>query len=180
MCIRDRDAIAGSDKPLISQPGIIITLFLLALPLLLAAILLLIRANNTAKKLSNEKKMKEAQLLAEYILATDDAAIKEKLIQRKKALDFALSNTELGGTNASNDAKGLIQNVSIEHAVHFTATKKKADSRPSLPADITKLIVWYLGCAAFWLLIGSGIGEYVGIKFVAPDADHISLSLIHI
>lgn len=169
-----QDTIAGSDKPLISQPGIIITLFLLAIPLLLAAILLLVRANNTAKKMTNEKKLKEAQVLAENILATDNAVIKEKLIQRKKALDYALSNTELGGTNAADDSKGVIQNVSNEHAVHFTATKKKADSRPSLPADITKLIVWYLGCAALWLLIGSGIGEYVGIKFVAPDADHIS------
>ncbi len=32
----------------------------------------------------------------------------------------------------------------------------------------------YLSCAAGWLLIGTSIGEYIGIKFVAPDADHVS------
>ncbi|HNJ59331.1 MAG TPA: cbb3-type cytochrome c oxidase subunit I, partial [Chitinophagaceae bacterium] len=39
---------------------------------------------------------------------------------------------------------------------------------------ITKLVVWYLGCAAFWLVIGTGVGEYVGIKFIAPDVDQVS------
>jgi cytochrome c oxidase cbb3-type subunit 1 len=39
---------------------------------------------------------------------------------------------------------------------------------------LTKLILWYLGCATFWLLFGTTVGEYVGIKFVAPDVDHYS------
>ena len=58
--------------------------------------------------------------------------------------------------------------------MHFTALKKKAAPRPSLDPSLTKLILWYLGCAAFWLVVGTGIGEYVGIKFVVPDADHVS------
>lgn len=36
------------------------------------------------------------------------------------------------------------------------------------------MILWYLGSAAFWLVLGTSVGEYLGIKFVAPDADHLS------
>jgi len=39
---------------------------------------------------------------------------------------------------------------------------------------LTKLILWFLGTATFWLLFGTTVGEYLGIKFVAPDVDHYS------
>ncbi|WP_449436808.1 cbb3-type cytochrome c oxidase subunit I [Pedobacter steynii] len=39
---------------------------------------------------------------------------------------------------------------------------------------MSKLILWYLGAATCWLLFGTTVGEYLGIKFVAPDADQLS------
>ncbi|WP_225974162.1 cbb3-type cytochrome c oxidase subunit I [Arachidicoccus ginsenosidivorans] len=36
------------------------------------------------------------------------------------------------------------------------------------------MVLWYLGCATFWLLLGTTVGEYLGIKFVAPDADSVA------
>jgi cytochrome c oxidase cbb3-type subunit 1 len=35
------------------------------------------------------------------------------------------------------------------------------------------MILWYLGTAAFWLIFGTSIGEYLGIKFVSPDVDDV-------
>ena len=157
-----------------SQPGIIITILLLALPLLLAAILVINKATNAIRKYGNEKKIKQSQLLTEQIKSIDNHELLHQLEQRKQALDFTLQNNELAGTEKAEDTKGIIQNISDKHEVHFTALKKKAAPRPSLDPDISKLILWYLGCAAFWLVIGTGIGEYVGIKFVVPDADHVS------
>ncbi len=43
-----------------------------------------------------------------------------------------------------------------------------------MPDDEKKLVLWYLGVSILWLLIGTSVGEYLGIKFVAPDADHVS------
>lgn len=37
----------------------------------------------------------------------------------------------------------------------------------------TRLIFAYLGCATVWLVLGTLIGEYLGIKFVSPDIDHV-------
>ena len=159
---------------LMSQPGIIITILLLALPLFLAFILIINKASKAVKKIANEKKLKQATFLAQKIKAIDDQQLEHQLGQRKKALDFKLLNNELAGYESAEDAKGIIQNVSDKHEVHFTALKKKAAPRPVLDPAITKLVLWFLGCAAFWLVIGTAFGEYVGIKFVMPDADHVS------
>lgn len=161
-------------KSLGSQPGIIITILLLVLPLLLAAILIINKATNAIKKYGNEKKIKQAKLFAEQIKSVENHELEHELEQRKQALDFTLQNNELAGYEKAEDTKGIIQNISDKHEVHFTALKKKAAPRPSLDPAITKLILWYLGCAAFWLVIGTGVGEYLGIKFVVPDADHVS------
>lgn len=161
-------------QPLTSQPGIIITIILLLIPILLAVIFALVKANNALKNYANSNKKKEALQFADYLKKLDDKTIEAELIQKDKKPDFNLSHTELSGLEKATDTKGIISNVSDKHAAHFIAVKRKAVNRPVLDADITKLIIWYLGCSAFWLLVGTGIGEYLGIKFVVPDADHIS------
>ncbi|MEO7308921.1 MAG: cbb3-type cytochrome c oxidase subunit I [Chitinophagaceae bacterium] len=168
-----QDANAAS-QPLMSQPGIIITIALLLLPVLLAVILVLTRARNALKNNANEQKKIQARELALQIAAVDGIELEHELEERKKSLDFSLSNQELSGDAKAEDERGIIKNVSTKHEVRFTALKRKATPRPGLDPAISKLVIWYLGCAAFWLVIGSGIGEYVGIKFVAPDVDHIS------
>ncbi len=163
-----------SNKPFLSQPGIIITIILLLIPILLGVAFALVKANNSLKSFSNTKKLKEAKGFAEYINKLDDTVLESELLQRKSNLNFSLTNNELSGTEKPVDTKGIISNVSDKHAVHFTAVKRRATIRPALDKDITKLIIWHLGCSAFWLVVGTGIGEYLGIKFVAPDADHVS------
>ncbi len=165
---------AAYSKNLISQPGIIITLLLVVLPFLLAVILVINRATQSVKKFGNEKKMKHAKVLAQQLRSVKDFELDKQLSERKEALAFRLQNNELSGDELPEDTHGIISNLNDEHEIHFTAQKKKAAPRPGLDADITKLILWFLGCAAFWLIIGTGIGEYVGIKFVVPDADHVS------
>lgn len=159
---------------LISQPGIIITIFLLLLPILFAAILMINKARNSIKRVSNDEKIKQAAVLLQQLKASNSPALQEELLQRKEALNFTLSDIELSGTEKELDERGIIKNVNDQHQIHFTAVKKRASQKPSLDPAISKLIIWYLGCATFWLLVGTGIGEYVGIKFIVPDADHIS------
>jgi cytochrome c oxidase cbb3-type subunit 1 len=165
---------ALSGNSIFRQPGIIITIILMVIPILIGVIFALIKAKSVIVESNNLKKIKEAQELAKYIKNTDDHDLVHQLQDRKKNLDFDLNNQELSGTEKAQDSKGIIQNISDKHEVHFTALKKKGAKRPSLDPEITKLILWYIGCAAFWLVLGTGIGEYVGIKFVIPEADDIS------
>lgn len=162
------------EKPLTSEPGIIITIVLLLIPILLAVVFALVKANKAIKNNTNTNKKNEAVEFADYLKNLDAHALDDELSKNEKVSDFNLTNNELSGSAIATDTKGIISNVSDKHEAHFIALKRKAINRPALDADITKLILWYFGCSAFWLLLGTGIGEYLGIKFVAPDTDHIS------
>ena len=157
-------------KNIFSESGIIITLLLIAIPVVVASILVIIKAKSVLK---NFLKKKELEKFKEYLKGLSPEEV-EKLEQRKKELEFSLSNKELAGDATPIDAKGLIDNVSEATSLRFIEQKKKSQARPYIEPDLTKLILWYLGCATFWLLFGTTVGEYVGIKFVAPDVDHYS------
>ncbi|MDQ3016642.1 MAG: cbb3-type cytochrome c oxidase subunit I [Bacteroidota bacterium] len=160
-------------KPLLNQPGILITIVLVMIPVLLGAVFALVKANNAVKIFQNRNKRKEAEQLAENLKANGDKAFLAEM-RKEQSGQYSLRHDELSGEEHPYDERGLVQNVSNELEVHFTAVKKKATPRPSLSPDITKLILWYLGCSVFWLVLGSSIGEYVGIKFVAPEIDTTS------
>ncbi len=158
-------------KPLLSQPGIIITLVLIAIPIILGALFALVRANDTLQFYKNKRRRKEAKVLAEQIRNNGGIALEEEMRKMEISEHFELPVNLLSGTEMVEDSRGIVQNVNSEHETHFTAVKKKAAPRPSLSPDITKLILWYLGCSIFWLVLGGTIGEYVGIKFIAPEID---------
>lgn len=159
---------------LLSQPGIIITIVLSLIPIILGILFALVKVKQAIQTQRNNLKIKEAAGFATYIKHLEDPQLDRELAERKAALDFSLTHRELSGTAEAADTKGILHNIGTEQEVHFTALKKKGAPRPALAPDITKLILWYIGLSAFWLVVGTGIGEYLGIKFVAPDADHVS------
>ncbi|MBS1614800.1 MAG: cbb3-type cytochrome c oxidase subunit I [Bacteroidetes bacterium] len=158
---------------LLGEAGIIITIFLLLIPVLGGLLIMILRLNRLKAQYRDKRHMAEAGALAKYLkgLPEDEAA--QILAKRKEELDFKLSNQELSGTEQVKDSKGLIQNGQPA-GLPFVTMKKRADKRPKVDPQLSKLVLWYLGCATFWLLFGTTIGEYLGIKFVAPDADHVS------
>jgi len=164
---------AASDNVL-TNPGVMITIALILIILIIAIYLVAIKMNNLVKKARERRIKREAKDLAESLWDLSTGAVREKLIKRKHALDFKLSNTELSGENAPDDKKGLLHNIAEVNTPRFIAAKKKAVKRPDIDPKLTKLILWYLGSATLWLVIGTSVGEYLGIKFVAPDVDHVS------
>ena len=156
------------------QPGIIITIILILIPILLGILFALVKVNHTIKHYLNKGKTKQALQFSEHINTINDAELDDLLLKRESALNYNLSNNELSGIQTPEDTIGIISNISEKHEDHFLSLKKRAVQKPSLDPEISKLILWYFGCAAFWLVLGTGIGEYLGIKFIAPDVDHSS------
>ena len=153
-----------------SESGIIITLFLILIPVLIATGILISKVYAIINKIG---KKKELDRFNEYLRSLDPAEV-SKLESRKKELEFSLSNTELAGDNPAEDKKGLINNINEIEGFRFIEQKRRSKPRPYVEPELTKLILWYLGCATFWLVFGTTVGEYLGIKFVAPDIDHQS------
>jgi cytochrome c oxidase cbb3-type subunit I len=163
-----------ASNSVLSNPGVLITITLILIPLLIVVYLIAIKLNNMVKRIRNNKIRSEAKHLAKSLQDMSIEEISQELTKRKSALEFTLTNTELGGEIPVDDKKGLLHNIAEVNTPRFIATKKKAVKRPDIDPALTKLILWHLGSAAFWLVVGTSIGEYLGIKFVSPDVDHIS------
>ncbi|TDD77251.1 cbb3-type cytochrome c oxidase subunit I [Flavobacterium caseinilyticum] len=159
---------------LFSEPGVIITLVLVFIPLFFALLYLAIKVNKGFNQFFNSQKIKEAEELAAYLSSPENIPPIEKLEELKQKLDYSLSSTELSGTEIAEDKKGLLKSISSETNYRYFAVKRPPIKRPKIDPQLTKLILWFLGTAVFWLFVGSSVGEYVGIKFIAPDADTFS------
>ncbi|WP_262488035.1 cbb3-type cytochrome c oxidase subunit I [Flavobacterium psychrophilum] len=157
-----------------SQPGVLITLVLIFIPLFLALLYLATKVYKGFNDYFYFQKTKEAEDFAAYISLADNIPTNAKLERIRKKLNYSITSNELSGNKKANDAKGLLKNISSETNYRFFASKRPAIKRPKIDPELTKLVLWFLGTAVFWLLIGSSIGEYVGIKFIAPDADTYS------
>lgn len=56
----------------------------------------------------------------------------------------------------------------------FVVFKSRVDSPADQDTGLTRLIFAFIACATFWLVLGTLVGEYLGIKFVLPDIDHVA------
>lgn len=158
---------------LLSEAGILITIVLLLIPILGALLLMIARLNRVQASNRDKRRLEEARELALYLKSLPAEEAAQILKARKQELEYQLSHQELSGSLPPKDCKGLIQNAAPS-GLPFVAVKQKATKRPKVDPQLSKLTLWFIGCATFWLLFGTTVGEYVGIKFVAPDADHLS------
>ncbi|HTI58942.1 cbb3-type cytochrome c oxidase subunit I [Mucilaginibacter sp.] len=157
-----------------SNPGVLITITLILIPLLIIVYLVAVKVNNMVKRIRSNKITIQAKQLAKSIQDMSTDEINNELLQRKRALEFKLTDSELAGDIPVDDKRGLLHHIAEVNTPRFIAAKKKAVKRPDIDPALTKLILWYLCSAAFWLVLGTSIGEYLGIKFVSPDVDHVS------
>jgi cytochrome c oxidase cbb3-type subunit 1 len=156
----------------LTSPGMLIMLALIFIPLLVTVFLVGLKIHNVAVKTRYSRIKKETNQLAQAV--DSDDSVYDELLKRKQALNNHLTNNELAGNIAPEDSKGILLNVDEVHGPRFFASKRKAAPKHQTDPKLVRLIMWYLGSAALWLVLGTSVGEYIGIKFVSPDADHIS------
>lgn len=164
----------GQHDEVLSNPGVIITIALVLIPLLIVIYIAVSKVKNLVRKIQVKEIQDQRHLILEEIEGHEINDIERALTKRKSAVEYELSNTELAGNLEAEDKKGLIYHVSEVIAPRFIPTKKRSIKRPKVNPELSKLVIWYLVAATFWLVLGTTIGEYLGIKFVSPDVDHIS------
>lgn len=163
----------NDSESLLGQAGIIITIVLLLIPILVGFLMMIGKASRALKIHRHKMDMAEADEFAAYLREVDGEQVERELVERKQALDYELTHTELAGSEKPADHLGVIR-LRESAGLPFVAVKKKAQRRPNIDPKLSRLIVWYLVAATFWLLFGTTVGQYLGIKFVAPDADQVS------
>lgn len=158
----------------LSSTGVIGTIILVVIVLAVAIIIFLVKLNDYIDKLKRKRLDSRRLEFNEDIVSLESDEIDEILEQRKEALNYKLKGNELGSDNRAVDKKGLVQKVQKDPTRSFYDEKKKTKISLETPAELKKIVMYYLGAATFWLVFGTLVGEFLGVKFVWPNLDHMS------
>lgn len=158
----------------ITSPGVIGTLVLVAIVIIVAILILITRINNYVSTLNEKKQRKQTREFSEDLVNLEQEEIDAILEKRKKALTNQLTGSELGSEYEVSDDKGLIHKVTHKPENPLADEKKRASIAIETPAPLKKLVIFYLGAAVFWLVFGTLVGQYLGMKFIWPELDSVS------
>jgi len=162
-----------SNHGLLNQTGIIITIVLLAIPTIAAFVLMIVKIKAAIKVMQAKNNSQLSDEFINFLDSKTEDELKNLLDVKNQQQQHYIKGNELSGNQKPEDNRGLLEIEKVS-SIPFVATKKKAQKRPEVDKELSKLVLWFLFSATFWLVFGTSIGEYVGIKFIAPDSDQLS------
>lgn len=120
-------------------PGILITIILLAMPVLLTIWLM-----------------------------------KEQLRNPKSSSGAGEPTEHVGRMPLRDAGGGLLRNVDEAGRARVLPAKQPSLRHRFVHPPEARMILWYFITSAFWLIFGTTVGQYVGMKFVMPDMEQFS------
>jgi len=157
-----------------ASPGIVGTILLIVIVLVIAIFILTVKASSFYSQLQNKSERIKKNEFNEKLLKLDGTEIDIILENRRKAVSYHLSGMELGSDQEVEDNRGIITIVTHEPDNPLVDEKKKSPITYDTPFQLKKIIIWYIGSSVFWLVFGTLVGQYLGMKFVWPELDSIS------
>ncbi len=149
----------------LTSPGVVGTMVLLGIVLFIAVLIIAAKVSRLIQQ------TKEKRVAAEGGGPTINA---EERVKREAALQYRLRGDELGGSATAFDDKALIAGATSEPNSPLVDEKIYSRTRLDVPKQLQQLVIWYLGASIFWLLFGTTVGEYLGLKFIWPDLDEVA------
>lgn len=156
------------------SPGILGTFILVIIVLIIAFLILYMRINGYIDNMRYKSDLKNKQKLSEELIGLDDEEIDIILESRKTARKYQLSGTEISGENQAYDKRGIVSDFTHKRNNPLVDEKKDSKVYIETPKPLKKLVTYYIGASVFWLIFGTFIGQYVGMKFVWPELDTVS------
>lgn len=160
-----------SDNPL-KEGGVIIILILLFIVFILLLGLIFVKVNRYLVAQEKRVSYNKAEKLINYLKSLSKADAKALIEGMMAKKNYRVAPNKLRGNAAPEDVLGLL---TIEpSSVPFFRFKKANQAKITVDPKLKKLVFAYFICATFWLIFGATVGEYLGIKFVKPEADSLS------
>ncbi|WP_144963483.1 cbb3-type cytochrome c oxidase subunit I [Gillisia sp. Hel_I_86] len=157
-----------------TSPGILGTFILITIVMVVAIAIFLIRINSYLDSIKKKQEVKSRTAFDDEIIAMEEGQIDTILGKRKAALNYRLKGNELSGENEVYDKKGLIQKITNDPNNAYFDEKKKTSLSLETPEPLKKIVIYYIGAAIGWLVLGTLIGQYLGMKFIWPQMDNQS------
>ena len=155
-----------------SSPGVIGTLILILIVALLAVIIMSAKISAYAESMKAKQLLKRDKAFDKEIINLEDGDIDRILEKRKAALKYQLTDNELTGDNKASDDRGLVYKATNhpENEILF-ADKVSHEHTIKVSDELKRIVIYYITASVVWLIFGTLIGEYLGIKFVYPELD---------
>ena len=154
-----------------SSPGIIGTALLIAIISFVAILIIGARLSAFIQGLQNRYQLRDKEEIKSELVNWDEEDLDWVLEKRKVAKKYRLTGSELSGSEISKDKRGLISKITQDPENPLVDEKKRETLRLDTPQPLRNLMVWYLGAAVFWLVFGTLVGQYLGMKFIWPELD---------
>ncbi len=148
----------------LSSPGVVGTMVLLGIVLFIAVLIIAAKVSRLIQQTKEKRDAAEG----------NPGATDEQQARRDAALHYRLRGDELGGTTTAFDDKALIVGATSEPNNPIVDEKIYSRARLDVPKPLQQLVIWYLAASTFWLLFGTTVGEYLGLKFIWPDLDEVA------
>ena len=155
-----------------ASAGIIGTLVLMTIVILIGILILAFRFSNLLSNADRKQEEKRKLALRDELAGLSEGDIDAILEKRKEALAYKLKGTELGSDTVAMDSRGMIVNVSTDPTNPYVDEKKRLHHKKvTIPEPLRKIVIAYIAASVCWLLFGTLVGQYVGMKFVWPEMD---------
>lgn len=167
--------ISQSTDNWVNSPGIIGTMVLFLIIAFIAVTIMSIKISSYVNILKSKRLNKDNKKFTEEIvnLAEDDI---DKLLELRKAA-HTYKPTDLVSSETLDrpfDKRGLIYQAKQAKYETLVDDKISHDQLTKVSDELKNIVIYYIVAATFWLIFGTFIGEYLGIKFVYPELDTTS------
>ena len=155
----------------LSSPGVIGTIVLIFIVLFLGIFIFIKRLNRYVDVLEDNKKDLSEEDFERRLINLDKAEVDHILKARQKG--FKDEEKPADTVEAPSKYSGFIKKI-IDPKNPLFDEKARSTTQIKISKELKQIIVWYLGAGIFWLVFGTLVGQYLGMKFIWPDLDKIS------
>jgi len=142
-----------------TSAGVVGTMVLLGLVLFVAALIITAQVGRLLREAKEKRAGGEPQGNADG---------------KEVAGTYKLRGDELGGGANAVDDKALITRATSDPESPLVEEKIYSRTRLQVDKPLQQLVIWYLAASTFWLVFGTLVGEYLGLKFIWPDLDQVA------
>jgi cytochrome c oxidase cbb3-type subunit 1 len=155
----------------LSSPGVIGTIVLIFIVLFLGIFIFIKRLNRYVDVLEDNKKDLSEEDFERRLINLDKAEVDHILKARQQG--FKDEEKPADTVEAPSKYSGFIKKI-IDPKNPLFDEKARSTTQIKISKELKQIIVWYLGAGIFWLVFGTLVGQYLGMKFIWPDLDKIS------
>jgi len=155
----------------LSSPGVIGTFVLIFIIIFLGVFIFLKRLNRYVDFLEKNTTDLTEEEFQRRLINLEEEDVDNILELRQQGFKTNVKPSNIAET--SSKYIGIYKKV-INPKNPLFDEKTKSAIKIEISKELKNIIIWYLSAAVVWLIFGTLVGQYVGMKFVWPEMDSVS------